>query len=140
MSIRLVIKEKSNTPKVEVKKVVKEEKLIVFTKETSFVKVPIKEPECSWNSNWVEGDPLKVWAIPKNLNIVSKYFNLNTGVDNRLIVETTDDKYLLVVKVNNSHSAEYITVDNTSIDPTRIRKTISLEDFNRKKTLERYVV
>ena len=51
MSIKLVIKERNNTPKVEVKKVVKVEKLIVFTKETSFVKVPIKEPECSCNSN-----------------------------------------------------------------------------------------
>lgn len=136
MSINLVIKKKSNTPKEEVKK----EKLIVFTKEVSFVKVPIKEPDYSWNSNWVAGDPLKVWAIPKNLNIVPKYFNLNTGVDNRLIVETTDDKYLLVVKINNSHGAEYITVDNTSIDPTRIRKTISLSDYNRKKTLENYAV
>ena len=112
----------------------KENSVPIFSNKVEQVKLPVKTgiSGYEWNSDWKEGDNLLSIPIRHNFDINPKYLNC------RLIVETIDDKYILVVKIANSHGADYVTVDNRCIDPIRIKKTINLLEFQKQSALKRY--
>lgn len=112
----------------------KESSVPIFTNKVAQIKLPVKTGVSGyeWNSDWKEGDNLLSIPIRHNFEINPDYLN------HRLVVETIDDKYILVVKRTNSHGTDYVTVDNKCIDPIRIKKTINLMEFQKQSALKRY--
>lgn len=112
----------------------------IFTSVVTAIPVPCRPHNNEWVSNWQSGEPLFTTPFRRDLNIIPKYFDMNKGVDCRMIVKTTDDKYLLVVAVKQPHYTDYVTVDNTCVDPTRIKSKISISEFNRDAKRREYAV